>query len=362
MIYTICFVIFLFAAVFFDVFTTKQIKKYENGFFIAGCFLLIVMAGIRTNTGYDFQSYKVIFENVKSQNILQIFSGGWSLVVEPGYLIINYLFKGLSFQQFVFIIAVLSISLKTTFINKYVEKKMICLFIYYSMYFLLYDMGIMRQGLAIGILFWAYDAILKDNRFKFFALIVIATLVHSSSVLFIIVYFVKNEKYSRKVYWGILLGALAFSTINIFGWIARNIPIAFIQNKMFYYLNSVSDESIINSIIKRLFILLIVTYNLDFENIQRKKHIIKSFNIFFFSIVLSIIFSAIPILGGRGTGALQIMQLFILPVCFNGKYIKKGDVFHRLIYILVIAGFAYYSMYSLINSHNYLPYTALILL
>lgn len=56
------------------------------------------------------------------------------------------------------------------------------------------------------------------------------------------------------------------------------------------------------------------------------------------------------------------MQLFILPVCFNGKYIKKGDVFHRLIYILVIAGFAYYSMYSLINSHDYLPYTALILL
>ena len=116
MIYAICFVIFLFAAVFFDVFTTK----HENGFFIAGCFLLIVMAGIRTNTGYDFQSYKVIFENVKSQNILQIFSGGWSLVVEPGYLIINYLLKGLSFQQFVFIIAVLSISLKTAFINKYV--------------------------------------------------------------------------------------------------------------------------------------------------------------------------------------------------------------------------------------------------
>ena len=49
-------------------------------------------------------------------------------------------------------------------------------------------MGIMRQGLAIGILFWAYDAILKDNKFKFFVLIVIATLVHSSSVLFIIVY------------------------------------------------------------------------------------------------------------------------------------------------------------------------------
>ena len=360
MIYTICFVIFLLAAVFFDVFTTKQIKKYENGFFIVGCILLIVMAGIRVNTGYDFQSYKIIFENVKSQNILQIFSGGWSLVVEPGYLILNYIFKALSFQQFVFVIAVLSISLKTSFINKYVEKKMLCLLIYYSMYFLLYDMGIMRQGIAIGILFWAYDAILKDNKFKFFILIVIATLVHSSSFLFLIVYFVKNEKYSIKIYCGILFGALGISAINIFGWIARNIPIAFIQNKMFYYLNSVSDESIFNSIIKRIFILLVITYNLNFESIQRKKYIIKSFNIFFFSIVLSIIFSAIPILGGRGTGALQIMQLFILPVCFDGRYIKKGDALHRLLYIFIIAGFAYYSMYSLINSHDYLPYTALI--
>ena len=123
MIYYICFAIFLVEAFFCDVFTTRKIKKYENLFYVFGCILLIMLAGIRVDTGYDFQSYKNIFEYVKMRNLEHIFAGGWSLVVESGYIFINYLFKFFPFRIFIFVISAISILLKTTFINRYVEKK-----------------------------------------------------------------------------------------------------------------------------------------------------------------------------------------------------------------------------------------------
>lgn len=360
MIYYICFAIFLVEAFFCDVFTTRKIKKYENLFYVFGCILLIMLAGIRVDTGYDFQSYKNIFEYVKMRNLEHIFAGGWSLVVESGYIFINYLFKFFPFRIFIFVISAVSILLKTTFINRYVEKKMLCLFLYYSMFYLLYDMGIIRQGLAVGILLWAYDALIKENKIKFVGLVFFATLIHSSSFVFLIVYFIKDEKYSRKTYWMALFTAIGLSFIDMFGVLARNIPSSFIQNKIAYYINSANDDTIFNSIIKRLFVLLMIMFILNLKKIEANKpYIMRAFNSFYCSIILSILLFKVPILGGRGTGSLQIMQLLILPICFEKKYIKDENVIYRLFYILFFGGFAFYSMYSLINSHDYIPYKSM---
>lgn len=361
MIYGIYFLVFFFTATFADVFEVKQIKKYENYIYVISCIFLIMLAGLRVDTGYDFQVYKVIFESVKRKKFLEIFFGGWGLVVEPGYLFINYIFKWMNFQQFIFSVAFFSIILKTTFIYKYIEKKIICLLMYYSMYFLLYDMGIIRQGLAIGILLWGYNELLKESKLKFFILTIIATLIHSSSIVFLIVYFIKNRLYSRRFYLITLMVAIVFSSLNFIYWLIKYIPISFVQNKLFFYMNSKSGESIINSIIKRLVVLILLIYVYDFKDIiKNNKNVIKSFNSFYSSIILSIIFYSIPILGGRGTGALQIMQLILLPICFDGRYIKNRDIFHRLFLLFIVGSFSFYNMYTLINSHDYIPYNSLL--
>lgn len=135
MIYYVFFFTILLFAVLLDVFKTKQLNTYEKQIFVLLSFFLILMSGLRLKTGYDFESYKQIFESVKQSSWNSLFSSGWGLVVEPGYMILNYLCKWMPFQLYIFLISTVSVFIKVLFIYKISNNLIMCLFIYYSMYF-----------------------------------------------------------------------------------------------------------------------------------------------------------------------------------------------------------------------------------
>lgn len=166
MIYYVFFFTILLFAVLLDVFKTKQLNTYEKQIFVLLSFFLILMSGLRLKTGYDFESYKQIFESVKQSSWNSLFSSGWGLVVEPGYMILNYLCKWMPFQLYIFLISTVSVFIKVLFIYKISNNLIMCLFIYYSMYFCLYDMGVIRQGFAIGLLLWAFYYYIEGKRGK----------------------------------------------------------------------------------------------------------------------------------------------------------------------------------------------------
>lgn len=321
------------------------------------------MSGLRLKTGYDFESYKQIFESVKQSSWNSLFSSGWGLVVEPGYMILNYLCKWMPFQLYIFLISTVSVFIKVLFIYKISNNLIMCLFIYYSMYFCLYDMGVIRQGFAIGLLLWAFYYYIEGKRGKTAIYIILASFFHSSSIIFFSIYLIKDKVYKFRWYAVTLISILIFSFGGIIEEIIYKSNITFIQNKYWYYINQLADndESIVNSIIKRLIVFLLLLIIVDWNAIKRSEKKYKiALNVYFASIIISIMFYMLPIIGGRGTGALQFMQVFLLPIIADKRYIRNNLNKARLIGILIIIVLSFYSLYTVINSHSYLPYHSIL--
>lgn len=299
MIYYVLFFTILLFAVLLDVFKTKQLNTYEKQIFVLLSFFLILMSGLRLKTGYDFESYKQIFESVKQSSWNSLFSSGWGLVVEPGYMILNYLCKWMPFQLYIFLISTVSVFIKVLFIYKISNNLIMCLFIYYSMYFCLYDMGVIRQGFAIGLLLWAFYYYIEGKRGKTAIYIILASFFHSSSIIFFSIYLIKDKVYKFRWYAVTLISILIFSFGGIIEEIIYKSNITFIQNKYWYYINQLADndESIVNSIIKRLIVFLLLLIIVDWNAIKRSEKKYKiALNVYFASIIISIMFYMLTII------------------------------------------------------------------
>lgn len=73
-------------------------------------------------------------------------------------------------------------------INKYTNIPWLAIFVYLTFGKIMFEAGGIRQSLAIAISFFAFDFIIKRNFLKFFLLIALASLIHTSSWLLLIMY------------------------------------------------------------------------------------------------------------------------------------------------------------------------------
>src|SRR5690606_8603733 len=97
---------------------------------------LILIAGTRYETGYDYGSYKDLFNTVNLSNFTEN-------TTEIGFAFLFDLFKKLhlSYASFLIFIAFLSISLKTVFFYKNSKFPIFSLAVYISLGLLYNDMG-----------------------------------------------------------------------------------------------------------------------------------------------------------------------------------------------------------------------------
>lgn len=73
-------------------------------------------------------------------------------------------------------------------INKYTTMPWLAIFVYLTFGKIMFEAGGIRQSLSIAISFFAFDFIIKRNFLKFFLLIALASLMHTSSWLLLIMY------------------------------------------------------------------------------------------------------------------------------------------------------------------------------
>ena len=183
---------------------------------------LIFFAGLRKGIGIDNNSYEQIYNNINS--------GSFSLfnnVVEPFFVVLNRILP--SFQILLFVMAALTVIIRYKAYcdaGIYLLASVFCF--YYGTDFLYYDMGIMRQGLAMSICLLSLNSIIRKEK-NFFIYIVVAACFHSSAIAFVPLYFLSNKEYSRKTYYlliiisiivfvgGYSLGGVVSKIINAFG-------------------------------------------------------------------------------------------------------------------------------------------------
>ena len=321
----------------------KQIAGYISVFW------LIFFAGFRFETGFDYFNYQILYHDYI------YYMESWSIEPSIKALIIftNSLFFG--FYGFVFIVALLSLLIKYLFISKYSYLPLVSIFLYYSRIFIIFDFGQIRQGLAFGIVLWASTYIAQKKLKHFSVLILIASTVHVSSLVFFPIYFLAKNDYKRLTYFLLILLSSLMLFVDLKELIVKiSILPQFIENKMFFYAEVEADQQIgLN--FSSIFRLLLICISLLYKDYLFKTPFEKIiFNIYFFGIIFFLIFQSIPQLGGRGSMYFQQFEVLLIPILL---YKFKNIYFKTISYIILIF-YCLWGLYSTINSQtsNFFPY------
>lgn len=154
--------------------------------------LLFSISALRFNIGLDYLNYTGTF---KLANMTSGISGLLTLsktsTVEIGYLILNRLVGLLTTQvQWIFVISSF-ITLSLVFYTIYKQSSMAWLSVYlFAVGGYVSSLNLVRQYIAIGILFFSYKYIKDRKIVGFLVCITIASLFHTSVLFFIPLYFI----------------------------------------------------------------------------------------------------------------------------------------------------------------------------
>ena len=182
-------------------------KKKKNmllcGVFFILIFLILALRhpsmGIDLGYGTSY-GYLSSFSYLSRLPIKELIMLNGYLNYEMGYILLNRLIGVVSNDQQFFLACCAFISLLPVSYVIWKKSDNICLsyFIYLGLpVFLLLFSGI-RQSIAIGLCFYSIIYIQEKKLFKFVAIIIIATLFHSSAIIFLISYPLYYLKVSLK--------------------------------------------------------------------------------------------------------------------------------------------------------------------
>lgn len=193
-------ILFYITFFFISTFFYKLYNKSNSKIFLVLSFSIpMLIGGLRYKVGTDYELYLMLYNNNSK--------------VDWGFQIINYIAKLFNNPQILFFIY----NFLTLFFvfkgmknikQSYRSLAYFCfLFIFYTSSF-----NIMRQMLAVSIIFYAYKYIDEKNFKKYCFWVFIATCFHNTAALCLLLYFLINTKNKKIVFWYMLI--LIFIVLN----------------------------------------------------------------------------------------------------------------------------------------------------
>lgn len=218
--------------IYFILLLLPKFFKRKNRNKICFVILLIFMA-IRFDVGFDFQGYYTFAKQfslskyglfIIKQNLIYenepriweyyrieffnkiIYKITWLLKM-PQFMIISYSFLSLFFIKK----GIENIGIKE-------EKEYIWLFFYTFPLFFLFFTNFMRQAVAVAIIFYAYQYLIKKKFIKFLIWVLIAMLFHKTAIFTLVVYVINLINIKNKSFYFIcyILCFFGKSTITFF--------------------------------------------------------------------------------------------------------------------------------------------------
>ena len=284
--------------------------------------LLALIATFRPDTMHDYYEYQKFFSGVEMER-LEI---GFKFIVES-------LRNSISDTIYFFaLFAILSIGLRLWFIQKYASFCLLSIVVYLANVFILHDMIQIRAAFASVALLWSTLFIYKRNFWKFFCIVILATLFHYSSLVILPLYCLN----SHKAKW--LIFILPFSYICYFlgikaGTLIQYIPVEFIQNIYDMYTQSImfEDQTVNVFNLLHLFRCLLFYFILYKAPMIVKKNafVILYLKIYVISLAALVLLSDIPVFAFRISELLQVIEIVLLPMIaytFSSKYVGRLSV------------------------------------
>lgn len=340
----------------------NYLTKYKQGIqlpkilYIPVSIFIFFIAALRVEIGYDFVAYKKLF-NIIHESDYSIFELSNKYNYEIGYIWLNKILP--SFQSVIFYMALIGVGIKLYYIYKYSDCRNLTLFMYFTGIFLTFDMGVIRQGVAIAMYFIVINFYEKNQKIEAIITIFISCLFHISSLIYFFILFFKIEKIDRKkIYLTTVIASIFifFNLNNLFIKLFSILGIDILTTKVEYYSTFYTGDISI-SYFKRVFFLVIFTEFYKKYGFEKKIEKIM-FSSYFLSVLFMAIFSSIDILGGRGVTAFYFTQCFIFASMY--KRVKKRII--RIVIVGICVALSLFAMrdvikYGDLSGQRYTPYT-----
>lgn len=319
--------------------------------------LFILIAGLRLDISSDYSEYEFIFNEIQNKGTFD------SFFIEPGYifltkLIINF---GFNFKFFIFFVAFLSLSCKYIFVNKFSNDKILSSLLFLVFYLLLYDLGAIRRGLALGFSAIAIIYYLKDKFYKSISFVLVAASFHVSAIILIPFFFFRNIIINIRIFILILITSFFFQYVitNLVEFDFLNQLNNVVAAKAMSYIDSseyfVSGFSISIGLFLRVLIVMLIIHKK--EKIAKVfPHVDRLIYLNIISFVFLIVFDELRIFTSVAI-YFKITEIILIPLLLIG--VRKSTKF---IFTLTILIYAYFSFYKLINNPletDYLPYKSI---
>lgn len=170
-------------------------RRANQLFVLAALCVPVLLASVRKNVGTDYYNYQVLYRLINSFTSFRDFAGQSSRT-EPGFMLLNVAaFRFFHSGQMVFALsAVLIYGLFFAGIVK--EHKhhsvMLGLFVFYTLFFF-QSFNIVRQYIALGIVFCSLGALCERRAGRFFVGVFLASLFHNTALLVAPFYFLYGQ-------------------------------------------------------------------------------------------------------------------------------------------------------------------------
>lgn len=184
-----------------NTFSLKKKSLISRPLLLLSILTFTIVIGLRYDVGIDWKNYKALLEELinKGTTNSEIEYGYYLLMKTVYYLRLNYvsIFIFIAFLQIVFLYA------RGKDFNK-VFPFMIIFF--FTMGNFIYSLNIMRQMMAISIIFYGTKFIINKNFIAWLLICVLAFFIHKTAIICIPFYFLnKNLSKNRIIFIGILV-------------------------------------------------------------------------------------------------------------------------------------------------------------
>lgn len=308
--------------------------------------ILVLISSLRCNVGSDYYGYYLRYNGILNnyQNIFQIFNTSNSILFD----IICFITMKLTHYKFAifWVISCLIYIPLIIYLRKTNQKPYTALFIFIFSGFFLITNNIIRQTLAMALVFISYNFVSKKKYFKFILLILLASMFHKTAIIAGILILIsrKIKPSIRNLFIANVIGILLLLLFSpLVSLIDSFIPDKYLNYIIFNYGGMLKQTlSIVG---------YVIFYNVASLILITKSEKIKEVSFDYYKMISTIII-AIPISIiaikcwpiNRISLYLYTFIIILLPIIYNGKQILGK--FKLLISLVVIIWFSFLNIFG----------------
>ncbi len=342
------------------VLTEHKKSRQTTAIYVAACLLLLIfVASCRYAIGFDYFSYRNMYEMVNGWSwgdILRIYSG------EPLFFLFCKLIGsiGCPYQVFLMIINVFLLTAAIHFMCSYSKIPWLSIYFYTTLQFLAYNMNLIRQSLATAFFILAWPYLKNRKLLPYTILILIGGMFHNSLLFLYPLYFLLPLKQSKKSL--LLLSALT-TIIYVFFDPLFELLVPFLPTKYANYQGGFfwQANGFYYVLFPALYCLLIFLFRSRIENPLLRSVCLNSA---IYHFVISLFITKHFILERFAVYPFVFSLIGIPEIIFsyrNQKGLSSKSVltYHRVLFLFLIFGGAYFAFAAFCGFHHVYPYIGL---